>query len=123
MARGPLLLDAAMGTPSAGAGLQLTDDDPVFWNLSRPEIVAEIHRRDVEAGAEVLLTITFGANRSGSAVSAAPPTLVRSTNMPSHSPARRQASAGSCSARSARSLPRNRAPAREQAELPPPPPS
>lgn len=64
MARGPLLLDAAMGTRLLERGLQLTDDDPVFWNLSRPEIVAEIHRRDVEAGAKVLLTNTFGANQN-----------------------------------------------------------
>ena len=63
MARGPLLLDAAMGTRLVGRGLRLADDDPALWNLSRPEIVAEIHRRDVEAGAEVLLTNTFGANR------------------------------------------------------------
>lgn len=62
MARGPLLLDAAMGTRLMERGLQLADDDPVLWNLSQPEVIAEIHRRDVEAGAEVLLTNTFGAN-------------------------------------------------------------
>ncbi|WP_406701034.1 homocysteine S-methyltransferase family protein [Singulisphaera sp. Ch08] len=63
MARGPLLLDAAMGTRLVERGLQLTEDDPALWNLARPEVVAEIHRRDIEAGAQVLLTNTFGANR------------------------------------------------------------
>ncbi|SIO08516.1 Methionine synthase I (cobalamin-dependent), methyltransferase domain [Singulisphaera sp. GP187] len=65
MTRGPLLLDAAMGTRLVGEqGLRLADDDPALWNLSVPEVIAAIHRRDIAAGAEVLLTNTFGANRN-----------------------------------------------------------
>lgn len=64
MARGPLLLDAAMGTRLVSRGLQLETDDPALWNLTHPEIVAEFHRRDIQAGANLLLTNTFGANRT-----------------------------------------------------------
>ena len=32
-------------------------------NLSRPEVVAEVHRAYVEAGAEMIETNTFAANR------------------------------------------------------------
>ena len=39
------------------------DDDPCLWNLTHPEMVLAIHRRDVAAGAEAVLTNTFGANR------------------------------------------------------------
>jgi len=63
-----VLLDAAMGTRLVEAGLRLSEsgnggDDPCLWNLSHPTLVEEVHRRDVAAGAEVLLTNTFGANR------------------------------------------------------------
>jgi methionine synthase I (cobalamin-dependent) len=59
----PLVLDAAMGTRLAALGLDLRHDDPSHWNLARPDDVASIHAADVVAGAEVLLTNTFGANR------------------------------------------------------------
>jgi methionine synthase I (cobalamin-dependent) len=64
IARGFVLLDAAMGTRLLALGLRLEDDDPCLWNLAHPEAVAAVHRRDVAVGAEVLLTNTFGANRS-----------------------------------------------------------
>jgi 5-methyltetrahydrofolate--homocysteine methyltransferase len=60
---GPLVLDAAMGTRLCRAGLDLGCDDPALWNLTNPELVADMHRRDAAAGADVLLTNTFGANR------------------------------------------------------------
>ena len=59
----PLVLDAAMGTRLVALGLDLSRDDPAFWNLSRPDAVSSIHSLDVAAGADVLLTNTFGANR------------------------------------------------------------
>ena len=62
--RGPLLLDAAMGTRLIASGLDLASDDPCLWNLVHPEAVSEIHRRDLESGAEAVTTNTFGANRS-----------------------------------------------------------
>ncbi len=60
----PLLLDAAMGTRLIAQGLEIATDDPAFWNLSRPETVCETHRLDIAAGADVLVTNTFGANRA-----------------------------------------------------------
>ena len=62
--RGPLLLDAAMGTRLIARGLDLANDDPSLWNLDRPEAVAEVHRLDVLAGADAVTTNTFGANRT-----------------------------------------------------------
>ena len=63
VARGPVVLDAALGTRLLALGLDLATDDPALWNLSHPESVADLHRRDVGAGADALLTNTFGANR------------------------------------------------------------
>jgi methionine synthase I (cobalamin-dependent) len=61
----PLVLDAAMGTRLVSLGLDLEDDDPALWNLDegRSRLVAGLHRRDLDAGADALLTNTFGANR------------------------------------------------------------
>ncbi|HEX8200837.1 MAG TPA: homocysteine S-methyltransferase family protein [Isosphaeraceae bacterium] len=64
LARGrPLLLDAAMGTRLVARGLDLARDDPCLWTLDRPDDVLAVHRRDVAAGSDALLTNTFGANR------------------------------------------------------------
>jgi methionine synthase I (cobalamin-dependent) len=57
-----IILDAAMGTRLMTLGLSLDGDDPALWNLTRPEVVAAIHRRDRRAGADALTTNTFGAN-------------------------------------------------------------
>jgi methionine synthase I (cobalamin-dependent) len=59
----PLVLDAAMGTRLVAAGLDIRTDDPALWCLTHPEHVASIHERDVAAGADAVLTNTFGANR------------------------------------------------------------
>src|SRR3954453_4253877 len=63
MARGPLVLDAAMGTRLIARGLDLLGDDPALWNLSHPGVVRELHARDVAAGSDAVVTNTFGANR------------------------------------------------------------
>src|SRR5215207_7751714 len=63
MARGLLVLDAAMGTRLIARGLDLSGDDPALWNLSHPEVVRELHTRDVAAGSDAVVTNTFGANR------------------------------------------------------------
>jgi 5-methyltetrahydrofolate--homocysteine methyltransferase len=63
IARRPILLDAAMGTRLIARGLDLAADDPSLWVLDRPEVVLQVHRMDVEAGSEALVTNTFGANR------------------------------------------------------------
>jgi 5-methyltetrahydrofolate--homocysteine methyltransferase len=62
-----LILDGAMGTQIQAANLSLDE----YWgkegnsevlNLSRPDVIADIHRRYFEAGADAVETNTFGAN-------------------------------------------------------------
>jgi 5-methyltetrahydrofolate--homocysteine methyltransferase len=72
IAERPLVLDAAMGTRLIARGLDLNHDDPGLWNLTHPDEVLAIHRRDVATGADVLVANTFGLNlpwlkRSGNA--------------------------------------------------------
>jgi methionine synthase I (cobalamin-dependent) len=62
LARGPILLDAGMGTRLIGRGLGTGEASS--WNLDRPDDVLEIHRLDVEAGSQAVLTNTFCACRS-----------------------------------------------------------
>lgn len=58
----PVLADGAMGTMLFSAGLQF-GDPPEVWNLSHPEIIRRIHRSYLQAGSQILMTNTFGANR------------------------------------------------------------
>jgi homocysteine S-methyltransferase len=60
--QGALLADGAMGTMLYEAGRSL-DECLEALNLSQPEIVAGIHRAYINAGAELIETNTFGANR------------------------------------------------------------
>ena len=57
-----LLADGAMGTMLFAAGLQF-GDPPEAWNLSHPDLVRRIHRSYLDAGSQILMTNTFGANR------------------------------------------------------------
>jgi methionine synthase / methylenetetrahydrofolate reductase(NADPH) len=61
-AQAPLIADGAMGTllHSRGAAFDLCFDE---LNLTSPATVEAIHREYLEAGAQILLTNTFGANR------------------------------------------------------------
>ncbi len=56
-----LLTDGATGTNYFKAGL-LSGDPPEFWNTDRPEEVMRLHQRFVDAGADIILTNTFGCN-------------------------------------------------------------
>ncbi len=58
----PVLLDGAMGTMLHARGVPF---DACFDALNReqPDLIYDIHRRYLEAGARILLTNTFGANR------------------------------------------------------------
>jgi methionine synthase / methylenetetrahydrofolate reductase(NADPH) len=58
----PLLTDGAMGTLLHSRGIPF---DRCFdeLNLTNPAVVAGIHAEYLEAGAQILLTNTFGANR------------------------------------------------------------
>ena len=60
--KGTLLTDGAMGTMlhSRGAALDACFD---ALNVDNPALVAEVHRGYIEAGAELIETNSFGANR------------------------------------------------------------
>lgn len=58
----PLLADGAMGTLLHAHGVEHTHCFDEL-NLSDPTKVAEVHRQYIEAGAQIVLTNTFGANR------------------------------------------------------------
>ncbi len=60
--RRPLLGDGAMGTQLMSAGLDQGACGEE-WNLTHPERVLAIQRRYVEAGADCLLTNSFGGSR------------------------------------------------------------
>jgi homocysteine S-methyltransferase len=62
MTAGVLLGDGAMGTMLYAAGVRL-DDCFDELNLTDPQLVASVHRAYLEAGADVIETNTFGANR------------------------------------------------------------
>jgi len=57
-----LLLDGAMGTMLQAYGLK-SGECPEGWNVSHPQVVQKIHQEYIKAGADVILTNTFGANR------------------------------------------------------------
>lgn len=58
----PLLADGATGTNLFAMGLT-SGDSPELWNATHPERTMELHRQFVDAGADIILTNTFGANR------------------------------------------------------------
>ncbi|MGO8928928.1 MAG: homocysteine S-methyltransferase family protein [Limisphaerales bacterium] len=62
VSRGPVITDGAWGTELQARGLAL-GDFPDAWNLIHPDRVGEVARAYVEAGSQVILTNTFGANR------------------------------------------------------------
>lgn len=61
-ARGVLLADGATGTNYFQMGLT-SGDAPELWNVDQPDRVQDLHRRFVDAGADIILTNTFGCNR------------------------------------------------------------
>ena len=62
LAAGPILADGAIGTMLYAAGASL-DESFDALNLSRPELVLDVHRAYLEAGADLIETNSFGANR------------------------------------------------------------
>jgi methionine synthase I (cobalamin-dependent) len=57
-----LLADGATGTNYFQMGL-MSGDAPEMWNFEHPERVRDLHRRFIAAGADIVLTNTFGGNR------------------------------------------------------------
>jgi 5-methyltetrahydrofolate--homocysteine methyltransferase len=62
LAQPPVLTDGAWGTQLQARGLGV-GEFPDAWNLSHPEKVGEVAQAYVDAGSQVILTNTFGANR------------------------------------------------------------
>ncbi|WP_235374660.1 homocysteine S-methyltransferase family protein [Caldicellulosiruptor naganoensis] len=57
-----LIFDGAMGTQLIQNGLK-EDECPDLWSVTKPEVIAKIHRDYFEAGSDCVETNTFGANR------------------------------------------------------------
>ena len=62
LANGPIVTDGAWGTQLQARGLAV-GEFPDAWNLTHPDRVAEVARAYIEAGSQLILTNTFGANR------------------------------------------------------------
>ncbi len=58
-----LLADGATGTNLFAMGLQ-SGDAPELWNATHPERISRHYRAFIDAGSDVVLTNTFGGNRS-----------------------------------------------------------
>lgn len=57
-----VILDGAMGTMLQARGLKM-GETPEVLNIEKPEMLTEIHREYIEAGADIVYANTFGANR------------------------------------------------------------
>ena len=60
-AKGTLVGDGAMGSMLFEAGLA-AGVCAELWNIERPDVIEGVHRKYVEAGADLVLTNTFGGN-------------------------------------------------------------
>ena len=59
---GVILADGAMGTMLFEAGLQF-GNPPEAWNVDHPDRIGTIHQAYLEAGAQIILTNSFGGSR------------------------------------------------------------
>ena len=57
-----ILLDGGMGTMLQNAGLK-PGEMPELYAFEHPEVIANVHRLYIEAGANIIYANTFGANR------------------------------------------------------------
>lgn len=57
-----LIADGAMGTNLFALGLE-TGASPELWNVDQPDRVLSVHRQFAAAGADIILTNSFGGNR------------------------------------------------------------
>ncbi|HKZ19518.1 MAG TPA: betaine--homocysteine S-methyltransferase [Acidimicrobiia bacterium] len=58
----PLVADGAMGTTLFSLGLE-GGGCPELLNVEQPDLVEKVHRGFIDAGADIVLTNTFGGNR------------------------------------------------------------
>ena len=56
-----VIFDGAMGTMLMAAGLK-AGESPELWNVEKPALIVDIHRKYFEAGSDVVHTNTFGGN-------------------------------------------------------------
>jgi 5-methyltetrahydrofolate--homocysteine methyltransferase len=56
-----LIADGAMGTNLFKRGL-VSGDAPELWNVDHPERIESVHQEFVDAGADIILTNSFGGN-------------------------------------------------------------
>jgi methionine synthase I (cobalamin-dependent) len=61
--RGRLVADGGMGTSLFELGLQ-AGATPELWNVEHPDLVTKVHFGFVDAGADIILTNTFGGTRA-----------------------------------------------------------
>src|SRR6056297_1641906 len=62
LAQKPVLLaDGATGTNLFDMGLT-SGDAPDLWNIDKPDNVRRLHQGFIDAGSDIILTNTFGAN-------------------------------------------------------------
>ena len=57
-----LLADGAIGSNLFGMGL-ISGDAPELWNVQYPERIQQLHQQFVDAGADIILTNSFGGTR------------------------------------------------------------
>ena len=57
-----LILDGAMGTRLQERGILKNGVCPDYLNVTHPNAIAEIHKSYLDAGADIIVTNTFGAN-------------------------------------------------------------
>ena len=60
--KGVLLADGATGTNLFNMGLE-SGEAPELWNETAPEKIAALHQNFVDAGADIILTNSFGGTR------------------------------------------------------------
>src|SRR5262245_4215329 len=60
--KGVLLADGATGPNLFAMGLT-SGDPPEMWNFDQPERIRALHQSFVDAGADIILTNSFGGNR------------------------------------------------------------
>ena len=58
----PLLADGATGTNLFEMGLA-SGETPELWNAEQPDKIRALHQSFVDAGADIILTNSFGGNR------------------------------------------------------------
>ncbi len=60
--KGVLLADGATGTNLFAQGLE-AGEAPELWNEAQPEKIVKLHQDFVDAGADIILTNSFGGTR------------------------------------------------------------